>query len=469
MTSKEKRLAINTAIIAIGNTFTKCVSFFMLPLYTALLTAEQYGEVDFAEVLCTLLVAVFSLQLQQGLLRYLVESRGDRQKEKTVISTATLFMLLVLLGFVAIMLVTSWVVTYEYILLIMGIVLASVSSNFILQIARGFGDNVTYSIGSCIAGSSRVLLNVLCIAVLRMDVRGMLYAYGLSYVIALIFLIFKVKLWRYISIRFFDKAILIRLLRFSMPLVFSTMCWWAISAFGRMQVNLVLGASAAGIYAVANKFPTTFTMVTNIFYTSWTESAAENVDDEKRNAYYHSILDKAIRFYSSANLGIIAVMPFLFPVLVNGSYDEARAYIPIMMTASLLSGVANLFASVYTALKRTREIAWTTIAATVLSVVINVTLIPVIGLYAAALSLLVANGLIALIQYLGVVKMVEYRLPWRLILSEGVMYAMVFAAYYFGNTLLQGLALVVLIPYCVYQNWHILKAMVTTLLKKLKR
>jgi len=462
-------LAVNTVIIAIGNAFTKCISFFMLPLYTALLTAEQYGKVDFAEVLCTLLVAVFSLQLQQGVLRYLVESRGDRQKEKTVISTASLFMLLVFLGFMVIMLVASQIVEYEYILLIMGIVMASVSSNFILQIARGFGDNVTYSIGSCIAGSARVLLNVLCIAVLHMDVLGMLYAYGLSYVISLIFLIFKVKLWRYISIRSFDKAILVRLLRFSLPLVFSTMCWWVISAFGRMQVNLVLGASAAGIYAVANKFPSTFTLVTNIFYTSWTESAAENVDDDKRNTYYQSILDKAIRFYSSANIAIIAVMPFLFSVLVDGSYEEARLYIPIMMSAALMSGVANLFASVYTALKRTREIAITTIAATVLSVVINIALIPVIGLYAAALSALAANGLIALIQYLGVRKMVGYRISWGFLLGEVLVYGAVFAVYYMGSTLMQLLLLVGLTPYWLYRNRHIMKAMLGSVFKKLKR
>lgn len=40
--SEESKLMKNTVIIAIGNIFTKCVSFFMLPLYMLLLTTEQY-------------------------------------------------------------------------------------------------------------------------------------------------------------------------------------------------------------------------------------------------------------------------------------------------------------------------------------------------------------------------------------------------------------------------------------------
>ena len=44
--SKEGQLAKNTAIISIGKCATQLITFFLLPLYTKLLTTEEYGIVD---------------------------------------------------------------------------------------------------------------------------------------------------------------------------------------------------------------------------------------------------------------------------------------------------------------------------------------------------------------------------------------------------------------------------------------
>ena len=43
---KKKELAKNTVILMVGKILTQFVSFFMLPLYTAVLTPGEYGLVD---------------------------------------------------------------------------------------------------------------------------------------------------------------------------------------------------------------------------------------------------------------------------------------------------------------------------------------------------------------------------------------------------------------------------------------
>lgn len=48
--SEQKRLLKNTGIIAIGNLSTKLISFLLLPLYTAILSASEYGTVDYIVV-----------------------------------------------------------------------------------------------------------------------------------------------------------------------------------------------------------------------------------------------------------------------------------------------------------------------------------------------------------------------------------------------------------------------------------
>ena len=44
--NKYQVLASNTIIFAIGNILVKLISFFLMPLYTSILTAEQYGVAE---------------------------------------------------------------------------------------------------------------------------------------------------------------------------------------------------------------------------------------------------------------------------------------------------------------------------------------------------------------------------------------------------------------------------------------
>ena len=51
--SRGRYLAKNTAIFAIGNVASRLISFFLVPLYTNILTTAEYGVVDLVNTLCT--------------------------------------------------------------------------------------------------------------------------------------------------------------------------------------------------------------------------------------------------------------------------------------------------------------------------------------------------------------------------------------------------------------------------------
>ena len=70
--STSKALFKNTGIIAIGQISTKIVNFFLLPLYTALLTTEEYGLVDLLITYAGLIAVIVGLQVFQAVFRFLV-------------------------------------------------------------------------------------------------------------------------------------------------------------------------------------------------------------------------------------------------------------------------------------------------------------------------------------------------------------------------------------------------------------
>lgn len=85
--NRKKELAMNTVILAVGKICTQLINFFLLPLYTSLLTTDDYGVVDLFSTYTALLVPIFNWQLENGLFRFLLECREDRKRQKIVFST----------------------------------------------------------------------------------------------------------------------------------------------------------------------------------------------------------------------------------------------------------------------------------------------------------------------------------------------------------------------------------------------
>ena len=72
---REKKLAKNTVILTIGKLCTQLITFFLLPLYTAVLSTEEYGTVDLLNTLVSLLLPIVTFQIEQAVFRFLIEIR----------------------------------------------------------------------------------------------------------------------------------------------------------------------------------------------------------------------------------------------------------------------------------------------------------------------------------------------------------------------------------------------------------
>lgn len=84
--SRSKELVKNTAILTIGKMCTQFVSFLLLPLYTALLSTEEYGIVDLFTTYIALILPLVCWQLDQGIFRFMIDCREDETKTKACAS-----------------------------------------------------------------------------------------------------------------------------------------------------------------------------------------------------------------------------------------------------------------------------------------------------------------------------------------------------------------------------------------------
>lgn len=458
--SKESKLLKNTVIIAIGNICTKCISFFLLPLYTSILTTEEYGKVDLVATYVVLLTIILTLQFEQGLFRFLIESRGNEKKQMKYITTTIISIIFVTVVFALVTTPILVKIKYEFTFYLIVWTVISVINSLIIQIPRGIGDNATYAKGSFISASLNVIFNALFIALFKLGMKSLLISSVLSLALSVMYIFFKLKVWKYIKLKMFSKVYFIEIVRYSLPLIPYTLCWWVINASDRIIINLFIGTAENGIYAAAYKFPSLFGMITYIFQLSWTESASENINDEKREEYYQKVIVNTIKFYSACNLLIICVMPFVFNILIKSDFVEAYKYIPILMIAALFHSISSLYCSIYFAFKETKRVALTTIGAAIINIVVNVLFIRKIGLYAAAISSALAYIIVNIISHIDIQRLTKIKISRKYLIKEVLLYSIAIVIYYTNIKAVQAITFLVVCVCSFIQNKDIIYSII---------
>lgn len=467
--SKGKDLAKNTAIVSIGKICTQLITFFLLPVYTAVLSNEEYGVVDLLNTLTSLLLPIATLQIEQGIFRYLLDCRENKEKQTTLITTVSKFILVQSAICILIFLCASPFIHNEYKYFLMANLLMGILSSISLQICRGLGDNKTYAVGSFITGALTVILNVIFIVAFKWGAYGMLIATAISNLLCAIYVFVKKKIYKYIDIKQNDKKLLKDIVKYSVPLIPNMISWWIVSASDRTIILAVIGVAQNGIYSAANKFSGIFSTLYSVFNLTWTESASININSEDRDEFFSKIFDFIVRFFGSLCLGTIAVMPFVFGILVNEKFAESYYQIPILILGSVFNILVSFLGSVHVAKKLTKEIAKTSIIAAIINIVVNVALINQIGLYAASISTVIAYFAMFIYRWIDVKKYVSIKTNKTLIAVLSVSFLVAIITYYLKMKIISIVVLLAVIIIAIYINKDSAKYLTEIVKKRFKK
>ena len=465
--NKKKELAKNTIIIFAGKVCTQLISFLLLPLYTSYLVTEEYGFVDLITTYVTLIVPIITMELEMSVFRYLVDCRKDKNETKRVYSNNFIILLASLAVFIVGYLIVTcfWKFDYRF-LILFDIVICTFSGNF-LQIARGVGRTIDYAISCIITGVSTILFNILLIVVFKLGAFGMITSMAVANGLGALYLFIRLKMWQYIDFRKKDKSLIKDMYKYSIPLVPNGISWWIVNVSDRTIVTAILGTAANGIYAVSNKFPTILSSLLGIFNLSWSESAALHINSPDRDKFFSDVCNTITKLFTCLGVGMIACMPFVFPLLVNKSYDEAYYYIPILVLGAVFNVIICLYSAVYIAKKMTKQVAMTSVIGAIINIVVNIGLIHFIGLYAAAVSTAVSYLVMMVYRHYDLKKYMNITYERGLLIKTILIFVFTIIIYYQRNLYLDILSFVVVVIYSVLMNKDFLVASKNTVLEKI--
>ena len=466
--NKKKQFAKTTLIIFFGKVCTQLISFFLLPLYTAYLATSEYGIVDLIQTYVTLFVPIITMELEMSIFRFLIDSRGKDKDIKTLIShnfyvlgiSLTLFTILFFI-------VTSFVdIPFRFVIWI-DVIVCVLSGNF-LQIARGFGQTLDFSISCILTGLTTVISNIVLICFCGMQAEGMIISMALANFICSLYLFIRLKLFSKIDFKLVNKPLLKEMYKYSIPLVPNGISWWIVNVSDRTIVSFVLGASFNGLYAISNKFPTIISSLTGIFNLSWSESASLHINSPDRDEFFSDIANTIMKLFVALGVGMIACMPFVFPIMINKKYDGAYAYIPPLVLATVFNVAICLYSQIYLAKKMSKQVASTTIMGAIINIIINIVFIKYIGLYAAAISTTIAYFVMFIYRHFDLKKYVNIQYEKGFFLKSFLIFVFALFLYYYNHFYTNLFSLIVVCIYAFLTNKEFLQKSFLTIKNKIK-
>ena len=430
---KYGRLAMNTAALTVGRLGSKLLVFLLVRFYTAILTDAQLGRADLITNLANLIIPIACAGLSSGFFRFAAEARGEGDTRR-VFNSGLGILALFSVGF-ALLSPLLFLSNYfaPYVWLVVLYVLSANVHYFCSEYVRGQGKYTLFAVQGIVNTGANILFNLLLLLPpFSLGIEGYVLSVILANIVTTAYIVVREKLWRIITPGAADRATMVDMLRFCMPLIPATICWGVTSVSDRYMVMYFCGDAANGLYTAAYKIPNLLTICGSIFIEAWQfsavvenskvgdkESVLDSIRRKQRVANFFTVIFKGYTSVMFLGAGAMILFAQIFAkILFASGFYAAWIYIPVLIAATVFSALSNFTSSVYMVEKKSSLSLLTAAIGALVNVIFNFILIPPMGPMGAAVATLIAYIVVLGVRLYNVRRYIPFRCqPLRLAIN----------------------------------------------------
>ena len=385
----------NTLVFALGGLAIKAVSLVLMPLYTTALTAGEYGTAELLNSAIEIVLPLLSLGVVEALYRFSI----DDDVPKDELFAGSLVVLgggVVCTGVACALGRVLWNMEHagSFFVLFCSVCVFKATT----QLARGLGHVRRFVLYGLINALAMVVSTYLLLVRAHLGVEGYLWSFTIGYLVGGLVAFLGSAEYRLLAPFRLDRALLRRMLVYSLPLVPNLLSWWLVSVSGRYVVLWGSGVVAAGLFTAASKMPALVNIVASVFQQAWQYSTAREINSPDRGAFFGVVM----RGYSLATLTVaglvIALNRPISRVMLQSEFAEGWRYVPLLMLVASFGVISIFFESFYQALKNSGVLMASTALGAGVNVVLGVALVPFMGPWGAGLAGAVAYMLVLVVR-----------------------------------------------------------------------
>lgn len=384
-------------LYTIGNVFNRAISLLLLPIFTKLLNTTSYGIASTYNSWVAIIVVIISLQLNLTLRSAWTDKRKNLD---AYISSVTTLTILVTIALALISLpICSLFFRNIPLLLVLFCIAQSFSTSIInMEIQREMMA-VQYIKRTLLLSLPNLIAAILGIVVLLVYPDSQYYGRIIPMVCTYLVIgslilnsiykkgrtIFDVPNWKYG-------------LSYSIPLVFHGIANTVLSGLDFSMITYYKSASETGIYSVAYTMGMAVIVITSSLESVWIPWFTEHMNKGLKDD-----VNKMAKIYigvaTTMCICVMLILPEVLKLFTDRNYWTGVSLISPIVLASYIIFLYSLSVDVEYYYKTTKIIAFNTIIAAIVNVVLNFIFIPMYGAIAAAYTTVASYSVSFFIHY----------------------------------------------------------------------
>jgi O-antigen/teichoic acid export membrane protein len=418
MLSKIKQTIKHTGTYSLGNIASKLIGIILLPLYTKHITVTEYGILGILEITIMILTQVLVLGQSQAFIRF---HDLEEYKEKRKSTLFTIFIFLFVVGLLFNLIGQNCAIKLSslffepsgfvvYFRLCFYIIFLRIINNLFLSVLRAKERSGLYVIANIIKITLILGFNIYFVAFARIGVKGILYSYLISDSILLLILFPNMISEMWLK---FDRKILKAALLFGFPLIFSSLAGMLLNMGDRYILKLLVNYKEVGLYNLGYKIAGILNMfLIQSFTLGFLPMAYKMYGQKDDKRYYSKILTYFVFGLFLTGLGLALFSKEIIKVLTfNPAYWAGYSVVPYIILAYVFSGAKSVVNMGLYLKRKTSYIAYNTIGAAILNLILNFLLIPKYRMMGAAVATIISFAVLYLVTYFVANRF--YKIPYE--------------------------------------------------------
>lgn len=400
----------NIGLLTLSNFATKFLSFFLVPLYTNILTTTEYGTYDLFNATIGVLLPVLTLNIQESVLRFSLDKKTSR---KAIVSISVKYLLisnlLVIIGLIfnRITYLNAMIAEYSIYFFLMFFVQSLVG--MITCYIRGVDRVADLSVSSVITSIATISCNIIFLVAFKWGLPGYFLANIIGPLVQCIYLMVRSNFLKEIRFEQFtpeEEA----MTNYSKPLIANSIAWWVNNVSDRYVIVFFCGLAENGVYSVAGKIPSILNIFQTIFNQAWTLSAVKDFDPEDKNGFFTNTYKAYNCMMVIICSGIIVADKILAKFLYAKDFYVAWKYVPWLTVAILFGALSGYLGGFFSAVKDSKLFATSTIMGAIINLILNFVFTPIYGAMGAAIATAISYIVVWAFRYVQSRKYIKLKI-----------------------------------------------------------
>ena len=391
----------------------------IVPVYTSLLAPEQYGLYSVSIAVLSFLCIIFSDWVGLSGLRFFKHHQMMQNMPKYLTTLVTMLATNIFLMFVFAIIFRNnfydfFHIPMKFFFAILILIIPVAIRALLFQILRAQLKSISFTISTIINQFLTIILSVCFIKFFNMGAIALLLGMGVSITLTDILLIYQSNILSWFKLQKIEWDSVLPIMKYGIPIAATSLSAWIINQSNKIIMSNMHGFSEAGIVGVA--YGLTLPLLMTIFSIITVAAIPRIINMYEEKIDVRPIISRFTGYYIMLALPIITVISlystdYVSMLSSNDKFLTAFKLIPYFAFGTFFMAITDYTTLQYHLANKTYIDFIIKLTSGIVGVILNIVLIPKLGLTGVGIATLSANFLYFLLSIIIVLPGLKLVFP----------------------------------------------------------